>query len=164
MKALQSFVVYVNGSGSMVQFNEGRDSLEGITRFEVEAGEEVEGLLPAGVVHDLVLAIPSFLDLKREEGVIKLSDEEKRKFLFVSENDGKVVDRSPEVLAEEARLAAPKTLKVPDRSWTEEKLRLIANEKGLKGLKEVGKLFGVTDTSINRLIYEILRVQESRAK
>lgn len=46
-------------------------------------------------------------------------------------------------------------------AWTEESLEAIADEKGIKGLREIGDKFGVKSTKIAELIDKILEAQNA---
>ena len=46
--------------------------------------------------------------------------------------------------------------------YTRENLSKVYNENGMKGLKEIGEKFGVTDRSHAKLITEIIKAQEKK--
>lgn len=48
--------------------------------------------------------------------------------------------------------------------WTREELEAIADAEGIKGLREVGTPMGAKNTSISKLIDEILAVQAAKAE
>ncbi|MCR9222940.1 MAG: hypothetical protein NXH70_02625 [Hyphomonas sp.] len=53
------------------------------------------------------------------------------------------------------------TEKDPVVKWTEESLEKIADENGIKGLREIGEPLGVKSTKISELIDKILEVQNA---
>ncbi len=57
-----------------------------------------------------------------------------------------------------------KKMEIKKRKYTQDSLTKIKNEQGFSALKEIGKEFGVTDRSSNRLIIEILREQEEKQR
>lgn len=69
----------------------------------------------------------------------------------------RVSEQQPESkpAAEPAAQSAP----APERIYTEEELAQIADAKGIAGLREIGKSYGVKDKSIGGLIREILEAQ-----
>lgn len=69
------------------------------------------------------------------------------------ENTSRLVD---EASAPQAQPEAPTAPAIPIASWTRETLEVIADEQGIKGLREVADLYGLKDSSINGLIDKIL--------
>ena len=134
MKAKQNFVVYLDNQGNMTSYYSGEQ--KEVTKLSFKIEEEV----PDNLAADLLKTNPDFLQVEYEGGQFKLTDEELVKFNLKS---GKI---------ERPAIVEPR--------YSQENLTKIFNEKGMKGLKEIGNNFGVTDSSSKNLIMEILRAQE----
>lgn len=138
MKAKQHFVVYLDSDGNMTSYYSGE--AKKVTKKEFKVNDEVDDVLTA----DLLKRNPDFLQVEYEAGQFKLTEEELVKYNMKS---GKI-ERPP--------LVEPR--------YSQENLTRIFNEKGMKGLKEIGAEFGVTDSSSKNLIMEILREQEKHRR
>lgn len=80
-----------------------------------------------------------------------------------------VLDRLPR--ATEADVApAPKPAPAPVqvaedvKTWTDEELMAIADDQGIKGLREIGDAMGAKGRAIPELINNILQIQDERAR
>lgn len=58
----------------------------------------------------------------------------------------------------------PQPEPAPVKDYTREELEKIADDNGIKGLRDIGTPLGAKNTSISKLIEEILVAQEKRAK
>ena len=73
MKAKQDFEVYIDKAGEMASAG---------NLVKVKKGEEVDDKLSDGIIHDLLLKLPDFLELKYENGLLDLSPKEQNKYDF----------------------------------------------------------------------------------
>lgn len=147
MKAKQNFTFHLDKDGNKVS-----NTVKGAKEINVKAGEEVSKKCSIDVIKTILIAHPSFLDLKKDSsGIIVLTPEDQKKYDFsgrppppapIPEYKGKMV--------------------VPEEKYTLESLNKVYNKTGLKGLKEIGATFepSITDRSSNKLIGEILNAQD----
>lgn len=138
MKAKQQFVVYLDKEGNPTSYYSGEP--KEVTKKEFKVNDEV----PDALVADLLKSNPDYLQVEYKAGQFDLTEEELVKFNMKS---GKI-ERPP----------------IVEPRYSQENLTKIFNEKGLKGLKEIGDKFGVTDRSSKNLIMEILKAQEKHRR
>lgn len=136
MKAKQSFTVYMDDKNNFVPHYSG-DSMDGKTKIDVLKGKDV----PDFIVADLLGANPDYLEMEYEQGRVKISDEELVRYGMKSAK----IERPP----------------VIEPRYSQETLTKIFNEKGIDGLLEIAKKFGIVKFSPKKNpIMEVLKAQE----
>ncbi len=136
MKAIEDFVIALNKDRVRVSYRVGVEYKD-IEFIEVKKGKEI----PEEFIKNIIEHSIQLVDVQYKNRVPIL----------------------PKELQPEPKLISKK-MEIKKRKYTQDSLTKIKNEQGFSALKEIGKEFGVTDRSSNRLIIEILREQEEKQR
>ncbi len=136
MKAIEDFVIALNKDRVRVSYRVGVEYKD-IEFIEVKKGKEI----PEEFIKNIIEHSIQLVDVQYKNRVPIL----------------------PKELQPEPKPVSKK-MEIKKRKYTQDSLTKIKNEQGFSALKEIGKEFGVTDRSSNRLIIEILREQEEKQR
>jgi len=142
MKAKDSFTIFVDKDGGIVAEGES---------ISVKVGDDIDTKLKPATVHDLLVRLPDFLDVKREGNWCILTPEQQERY-----------DYHPQPVPESA-----KVMSLPRRKYSQDKLWEIWNKDKMTGLKEVAKELELKITKKvtgARLITLILKTQEENRR